>query len=120
MSESTITLRPEERKKVIQDARANLRANAGITPARTSPRQQAEMEHCEVELMHTVERHRAEEEDYEGDRPQPQAPHSQAHAERDTETEWWLNYIDERMKAWCAGERDYWRQVLPSVLAEER
>src|SRR5262249_23045420 len=28
--------------------------------------------------------------------------------------------IDGRMKAWCAGERDYWRQVLPGVLAEER
>jgi hypothetical protein len=86
----------------------------------SSPNWEAEMEHREVELMHTVERHRAEEEEDEGDPPQPQAPHPQAHAESDTETEWWLNYIDERMKAWCAGERDYWRQVLPGVLAEER
>jgi hypothetical protein len=70
--------------------------------------------------MHTVESHRAEEDEDEGDLPQPQTPHPHPHAESDTETQRWLNYIDERMKAWCAGERDYWRQVLPSVLAEER
>src|SRR6516225_10858782 len=61
---------------------------------------------------------RAEEE--EDDLPQPQAPHPQAHAESGTESAWWLNYIDERMKTWCAGERDYWRQILTRVIAEVR
>jgi hypothetical protein len=70
------------------------------------------------ELVHTVERHRAEEEEDDGDLPQPQAPPRLAHAESNTDTERWLNYTDERMKAWCAGERDYWRQVLPRVIAE--
>jgi hypothetical protein len=74
----------------------------------------------EVELMDTVERHRAEEGEDEGDLPQPQAPPPQAHAESNNETTWWLNYIDERVKAWCAGERDHWNQVLPHVLVEER
>jgi hypothetical protein len=62
---------------------------------------------------------RAEEEEDE-DLPQPQAPYPQAHAESNTESAWWLNYIDERMKAWCAGERDHWRQVLTRVIAEVR
>jgi hypothetical protein len=61
----------------------------------------------------------AEEDEYE-DLPQPQAPPRQAHAESGTETAWWLNYIDERMKTWCAGERDYWREVLTRVIAEVR
>jgi hypothetical protein len=63
---------------------------------------------------------RAEEEEDEGDLPQPEAPHPQAHAESGTESAWWLSYIDERMKAWCAGERDYWRQILTRVIAELR
>jgi hypothetical protein len=63
---------------------------------------------------------RAEEEEDGGDLPQPQAPHPQAHAESGTESAWWLNYIDDRMKTWCAGERDYWRQVLTRVIAEVR
>jgi hypothetical protein len=70
------------------------------------------------ELVHTIERHRAEEEGDDGDLPQPEAPYPQVHAEGDTETERWLNYFDERMKAWCAGERDHWRQVLSRVIAE--
>jgi len=68
----------------------------------------------------TTLRYCAEEEEYEADLLQPQAPHPQAHAESNTESAWWLNYIDERMKAWCAGERDYWRQVLTRVIAEVR
>jgi hypothetical protein len=63
---------------------------------------------------------RAEEEDDEGDLPQPEAPYPQAHAESNTQAAWWLNYIDQRMKAWCAGERDYWRQILTRVIAEVR
>ena len=46
---------------------------------------------------------RAEEEEDE-DLPQPQAPPPQALADSNTEAARWLNYIDERMKAWCAGE----------------
>jgi hypothetical protein len=61
----------------------------------------------------------AEEEEDE-DLPQPQTPYPQAHAESGTESAWWLNYIDERMKTWCAGERDYWRQILTRVIAELR
>jgi hypothetical protein len=63
---------------------------------------------------------RADEEGDEGDLPQPEAPYPQAHAESNTVSAWWLNYIDERMKAWCAGERDYWRQILTRVIAEVR
>ena len=62
---------------------------------------------------------RAEEEEDE-DLPQPQAPPPQALADSNTEAARWLNYIDERMKAWCAGERDYWRQILTRVIAEVR
>ena len=56
---------------------------------------------------------RAEEDDYE-DLPQPQPPYPQPHADSDAAR------IDERMQAWCAGERDYWRQVLTRVIAELR
>jgi hypothetical protein len=112
MNESTVAHRGEERKKIIQDARSDFRLNAGSTP------QQAEIERREVELVHTLDRHRADEGEDDGDFPQPQAPYPQAHAESNTESAWWLNYIDERMKAWCAGERDFWHQVLARVVAE--
>jgi hypothetical protein len=62
----------------------------------------------------------SEEEEDEEELPQPQAPYPQAHAESGTVSAWWLNYIDERMKTWCAGERDHWREVLTRVIAELR